>query len=323
MKAYLLVNFGGPRTLEEIPSFLTELLLDPDVVETKLPGFIHRWLFKRIARKRAKSIAIDYEKIGGRSPIFFDTEALGEKLRPNLDGPLLTFHRYLPATHLASLRAIEECKASEIHVVPLFPQYSHSTTGSIARFFHTHLSSTTERKLRWLPSYPDHPGFVRAFQNRIGNFLKGKNIPEEDLILLFSAHGLPLVFVERGDPYRKECERSFEAIRAAFPKALSRLSFQSKFGRGEWLRPYTNEVCEEIDSWKEGRSHVAVVPLSFTSDHIETLFEIEELYLSTLKEKGVSPHRVPALNLDPEWIEVVQQLFQTGGSRSSLELYRR
>lgn len=322
MNAYLLVNFGGPRSTAEIAPFLSELLCDRDVVPTNLPNFLHRLLFRRIARKRAVKIAPDYEKIGGGSPIFFDTEELANRLRPHLDGPLFTFHRYLPATHKDSLQALEKVDAPSIHVLPLFPQFSYSTTGSIARFFAKRLSALTEKKLSWIPSYPAHPGFVGAFQNRIRSFLAEKHLKEEECILLFSAHGLPLVFIEKGDPYQKECEASFQAIAAAFPKAKARLSYQSKFGKGEWLKPYTEDVCKEILSWNEGKTQVVFLPLSFPSDHIETLFEVEEQYLPLIEERGLKAHRCPALNFAPDWIETTQELLKQGGSAPSRELFK-
>lgn len=305
---YLLVNFGGPRCLEEVESFLTELLCDGDVVRTKFPKFLHNYLFRRVAKKRAEKIKSDYARIGGKSPIYEDTEAVAEKLREKLQAPVLTFHRYLPLTHAASLRAIEECVAEEIRVVPLFPQFTYATTGSIARLFAKRLNKSTVKKLSWISSYPEHPGFIASWQRRIADFLRENQLAEESAILLFSAHGIPRAFVETGDPYETECTRSFEKIRAHFPKALSFLSYQSRFGPEEWLRPYTDEICREIETWRGGRRHIVVVPLSFTSDHIETLFEIEELYLPILRAHGMTAYRCPALNLEAYWLNALTDI---------------
>jgi len=304
----LLVNFGGPRSLEEVFPFLKELLQDPDVVRTKLPPFLHNYLFKRVAKKRAKKVAHDYESIGGKSPIYFDTEELRLLLEEKLKIPVVTFHRYLPQTHRASLRKIEESGAAEIRVLPLFPQFSYATTGSIARFFTKHLCCKTVRKLRWIHSYAAHPAFIKAYQRRIVDFLEERKIAPEEATLLFSPHGLPKSFVCRRDPYKTECETSHREIMKAFPASESLLSYQSKFGRGEWLRPYTDEVCQSIASLPQKRKHAIVVPLSFTSDHIETLFEIEQLYLPILRSQGANAHRCPALNLEPYWIEALAEI---------------
>lgn len=309
-KEYLLVNFGGPRTLQEVPSFLTELLQDRDLIRTNFPDFLHKWIFGRVAKKRAKKIIHDYEKIGGRSPIYFDTEEIAQKLSSLLQSPVHTFHRYLPETHAASLRRIEASSAKEIRVLPLFPQFSYATTGSIARFLAEKLCCRTANRLRWIKSYSGHPAFIASYQKRISDFLREKNLDPSEAILLFSAHGVPRSFICTGDLYETECETSYFRTLSHFPTALSRLSYQSKFGRGEWLRPYTDETCESILEWNQNRRHVVVVPITFTSDHIETLFEIEELYLPLIRNRNLSAHRCPALNQEPYWLEALAHIAQ-------------
>jgi ferrochelatase len=304
MAKYLLVNFGGPRDLDEIPSFLESLLTDRDVIRTRFPTFFHNWLFGRIARKRALKIREDYHEIGGKSPIYFDTEAIKEALSRKLKAPVLTFHRYLPATHADSLKQIE--KAKELIVLPLFPQFCYATTGSIARFFSPYFPN----QLRWIKSYAGHPAFIAAYQKRISDFLQENELAEEETLLFFSAHGIPKKFVKEGDPYEDECNLSYNKVMEAFPRIKSRLCFQSKFGRGEWLKPYTNEACEEILNWHEGRKKIVFIPISFTSDHIETLFEIEKLYLPIIREKGLNAYRCPALNLEPYWIDALAEILR-------------
>ncbi|MBS0626075.1 MAG: ferrochelatase [Verrucomicrobia bacterium] len=305
---YLLVNFGGPRSLSEVPHFLTELLQDRDLIRTKFPDFFHKWLFGRVARKRAKKIVHDYEKIGGRSPIYFDTEEIARKLSNLLESPVHTFHRYLPETHANSLRQIEASKAKEIRVIPLFPQFSYATTGSIARFLAQNLCCRTVNRLRWIKSYAGHPAFITSYQKRIADFLSEKNLAPSEAILLFSAHGVPRSFICTGDLYETECEISYRRTLSHFPSSLGRLSFQSKFGRGEWLRPYTDETCESILDWNQNRRHVVFVPITFTSDHIETLFEVEELYLPLIRNRDLSAYRCPALNQEPYWIKALSHI---------------
>ncbi len=315
MKNYLLVNFGGPRDLDEIPSFLTELLCDKDVVRTPFPSFLHNFLFRRVAKKRALKVREDYLEIGGKSPIYFDTEAIRETLSQKLQAPVVSFHRYLIATHEATRRELE--KEKEWIVLPLFPQFCYATTGSIARFFGP--SST----LRWIKSYARSPAYIASFQRRIRDYLLERKIVEEEAILLFSAHGVPKQFVEEGDPYEVECNHSFKAILEAFPKALGRLCYQSKFGKGEWLRPYTDEACRDILQWHEGRKHIVFIPLSFTSDHIETLFEIEKLYLPLIEQNGLKAYRCPALNLEPYWIDALAEIARGSELHTNDTLIRR
>lgn len=308
---YLLVNFGGPRNLLEIEEFLIELLTDQEVIRTPFPKFIHNLLFTRVAKKRSKKIIPDYASIGGKSPIFEDTESIAKCVGQILKTDILTFHRYLPKTHDSFLKAIESLHdAKEIRVFPMFPQFSYATTGSIALWLSKKLSAATLKKLRWIKSYPSHPSYVANMQKCLRDFLNEKGLKEEETILLFSAHGLPKRFICTGDPYQKECIHSFDEIRGHFPKALARLSYQSQFGKEEWIRPYTAEVCEDICNWAEGRKNVVIIPLSFTSDHIETLYEIEELYLEPIRKAGLSAFRCPALNLREDWISAVAELFE-------------
>ena len=322
MAAYLLVNFGGPRETQEIEPFLRELFCDRDVIRSKFPKWLHNWFFERVAKKRALKIRKDYERIGF-SPIYEDTEAMKRAFEQASDSPVFTFHRYLPATHAEALLRIEKCSDPEIRVVPFFPQFCYGTTGSIARFFSEKLSLLAAQKLRWIKSYASHLSFIGAWQKRIARFLVERNLDDNDTFLFFSAHGVPQTFIDEGDPYKEECERSFSKVMEGFPNIPGRLAYQSKFGRGEWLRPYTDEECKNALSWTKGRKQIVFVPISFTSDHIETLFEIEELYLPLIRSNGLHAHRCPALNLDLEWISALQTIAKQTDLSSNQALIRK
>jgi ferrochelatase len=146
---------------------------------------------------------------------------------------------------------------------------------------------------------------------------------EEEVAFLFSCHGLPRRYIDQGDIYESECARSFEAISQLFPRAICRLSYQSKFGKGEWLRPYTDEMCKSPHDWCQGRRFVVIVPLSFTSDHIETLYEIEKLYLPLLEAEGVSAKRCPAINVAPDWIDALAQIAQSHSLNANEMLFKK
>ncbi|MBI5272990.1 MAG: ferrochelatase [Chlamydiia bacterium] len=318
----LLINFGGPRHLTEIEPFLVELLTDRDVIRTPFPVWLHNLIFKRTARKRARAIQHDYVRIGGYSPIFSDTESLGAILSKRLQRKVITFHRYLPATHAFSLQQIERCMGPDIQVFPLFPQFCYATTGSIARFFQEHLSSKSCGLLRWIASYAAHPAFIQAHYKTLKRFLDFHQLSESDTVLLFSAHGVPRLFIDTGDNYESECIQTFTACMHYFPTALGRLCYQSKFGKGEWLRPSTEEASQDILQWHERRKNVVFVPITFTSDHIETLFEIESQYVPLIKAKHLNAYRCPALNLSPHWIEAIGQILQKTNFHSTTSLIR-
>jgi protoporphyrin/coproporphyrin ferrochelatase len=322
-KAILIANFGGPRDLKEIPEFLEALLTDRDVIHTSMPPFLQRILFKPIARKRAKKVAHDYLCIGGKSPIFADTEALAQTLAIQMQKEILTFHRYLPSTHQKFIQTIENLPQDEILVFPMFPQFSYATTGSIARWFAEHLSWKTVHKLRWIKSYCDHPEFIASQKETIRQFLSEHQLTDSNTYLLLSAHGLPRQLIDKGDLYEQECDRSFQAIKTCFPEYKVKLAYQSKFGPGEWLRPYTDEVCQEVLSWHEGKEHIVIVPIAFTSDHIETLFEIEQQYLPPIRAKGLKAYRCPALNLQTPWIEAVEKIILSSDRLCNDMLIRR
>lgn len=291
----VIVNFGGPRNLSEVESFLSELLCDKEVIPTPFPQFLHNLLFKRIAKKRAEKVAEDYALIGGKSPIHEDTEEIAKKLGSNT----LTFHRYLSSTHK---EFIEKCPDS-IFVLPLFPQYSFATTGSIMKWFSKNLPKV---KAHWISSYYDHPLYIQACVATLKEFLAEKKLNEEECLILFSAHGIPKSFVKRGDPYQSQCEISYQKI-ASFFKTETLLCYQSQFGKEEWIRPYTSDVCKHINVEKK---NVVFFPLSFTSDHIETLFEVEHLYLPLIRAQNLNAYRCPALNLREDWLSALAVIFR-------------
>jgi ferrochelatase len=317
------VNFGGPRSQAEIASFLNELLTDQEVVRTPLPKWIHKILFGKIAKKRSHKLAEDYAQIGGCSPIYEDTEAVMKALGKLLPFPTLSFHRYLPATHAEFIDKVRALPCGEIRVFPFFPQFSYATTGSIAKFFHEHFPKDICQRLRWIKSYPAHHTYIQVMRNMIEVFMQENQLVEEQTLLLFSAHGLPASFIQQGDVYLSECKMTFKKIAQYFPKALSRLSFQSKFGPGEWIRPYTSDFVEKIEGLEKQRSSIVVVPLSFTSDHIETLFEIEEEYLPPLRSQGFKAFRLPAMNRRSEWVEAIASILQEEGVVSNRMLLRK
>jgi len=321
--AYAIVNFGGPRSLKEIRPFLEALLTDPDVIRTNLFGFVQKYLFKKIAKKRAKKIQKDYIKIGGKSPIFFDTEQIAYLLSQELDAKVITFHRYLTDTHEKFLEEINRLDADEIIIFPMFPQFSYATTGSIARFFSLNLKEDILKKIRWIKSYPGNNYFIKAYTEKINRIIQENHLNIDETVLFFSSHGIPKDFVQTGDLYESECEISFMKIMKNFPYLLGKLGYQSKFGPGEWLRPYTEDLCNQADEWTQGRKNIIIIPLSFTSDHIETLFEIESQYVPILKHKRYNVFRCPALNQDSTWIEAILEILKETNLMNNQMLIRR
>jgi ferrochelatase len=176
--------------------------------------------------------------------------------------------------------------------------------------------------LSWVKSFSEHPAFIEAFVHVIKDFLLEKGLDESQTLLFFSPHGLPVSYVFEGDVYKKECERSLRKILRSFPDAGFVMGYQSQFGRAEWLKPYTNELAESIKEWNEGYPSVVFIPLSFTSDHIETLFEVENQYVPLVKEAGFAAYRCPALNRRSDWVDAVERILQESDLCSTQMLIR-
>lgn len=292
---YLLVNFGGPRSLPEIEPFLAELLTDQDVIQTRMPSWLHRRVFGRVARRRVSQVAHQYEAIGGKSPIFEDTEELARQLSGKLGAPVLTFHRYLPATHSTFVETMRKVQG-DIIVLPLFPQFSYTTTGSAARWMLRHLPFDTVQRMGWIHSYCDHAAFIDPLCQQLEGL--------HDTLLLCSVHGLPIQYVAHGDPYQRECQRSLTALLERLPHLRAILGYQSQFGKQEWLKPSTAQLCEQLEG------NILIVPLSFVSDHLETLYEIEHEYVARLHQRSIPARRLPALGLNPHWVQGLAQLLR-------------
>ena len=320
---YVIANFGGPRTLDEVQPFLTELLTDQDVVRTGMPQLLHNIMFKRVAKKRAPKVSEEYKVMGGKSPIYEDTESVAKQLKNHLSSPILTFHRYLPETHQNFIRQIQSSPYDEIIIFPMFPQFTYATTGSIARWLSKNLPESIVNNIRWIKSYPTHPAFTQSYINCIRDFLREKNLLENEVYFVFSCHGIPEKFVEQGDLYQGECEASYNTIMKAFPHSEGTLVYQSKFGPGEWLKPYAIDVSREITKWSKEKKNIVFVPISFTSDHLETIVEIERDYLSVIKEKDLNAFRVPALNLRSEWIHGISEIIKEANYCNNQMLVRR
>lgn len=307
MKPLLLVNFGGPRNTGEIRTFLEELLCDQDVIRTNFPQFFHNLIFKNVAKKRATAIQHDYESIGGKSPLYEDTEELARLIAARLQREVIPFHRYLPATHADFLQKLDKV-AGPITVLPLFPQFSYATTGSIARFFEKNLCGKILHSLRWIRSYASHQAYIDCFVKHIKTFLIANQLKEEETCMVFSAHGLPQSFVCTGDLYQEECEASYHLIKQHFATD-NLLAYQSKFGPGLWLKPYTADIADNITDYV-AKKNVVFIPLSFTSDHIETLFEVEQLYLPPIRAAGKNAYRCPAFHNNQAWLNALETIIQ-------------
>lgn len=308
----VLLNMGGPDTLSAVRPFLANLFSDRDLIRLPAP-FLTRPLFAWIVSGlRARKVRQYYEEIGGGSPIARHTEAQRATLEAALADTGGNYRVYVGMRYwhpLAKHAALDMMGDGVTHALalPLYPQYCRATTGSSIRDF--------KRWLRWagadiplseVASYPDHPGYVAALVEKIGNTLAAAGAGR-DTHLLFSFHGVPKSLIDEGDPYRAECLRTVAAVMPSFPGYPHSVSFQSKVGRVEWLSPDT--VLEVRRLGREKVRTLAVIPASFVSEHIETLHELDIRLRATAEEAGIGTFlRVPALNDSPAFIRALREI---------------
>lgn len=306
----LLLNLGGPEQLEDVRPFLFNLFSDPEII--RLPfSWLQRPLAWLISSSRAKHSQENYQQIGGGSPLRRITEQQAEALRESLtrkgqESEIYIGMRYwYPFTEEAIAR-IKRDGIENLVILPLYPQFSISTSGSSFRLMERlWLEDPSLQRISYtvIPSWYHRPGYVRAMADLIAQELDKLPDPDKGHVF-FSAHGVPVSYVEEaGDPYQREIEHCTDLIM----KALNRpnrhtLAYQSRVGPVEWLQPYTEDAISELAA--EGVNELVVVPISFVSEHIETLQEIDIEYREIADEAGIQTFlRVPALNTHAGFID--------------------
>jgi protoporphyrin/coproporphyrin ferrochelatase len=325
----VMLNLGGPATLDDVEPFLLELFADREIVQ--LP--FQRWLGPFIARRRTPKVRGLYAAIGGGSPILRYTEAQGRGMVARLDrlSPETAPHRFYIAFRYTrprsddALRMMQADGVERAVAFTQYPQFSCSTTGSSLNELWRAASRTGLRDaFEWsiLDRWPVHPGFIEAMTETVRDGLdQFAPVDREKALILFSAHSLPLDVIERGDSYPQEVgasvQRVVERLGASNPYILA---YQSDVGPVRWLGPSTAQVLRRLGA--RGQKHVLVVPIAFTSDHIETLSELDREYGEVAHQAGITHYRrAPALNDRPRFLdalaEIVRDHLKSGAVYSS------
>jgi ferrochelatase len=306
--AVILLQMGGPDSLEAVEPFLRNLFSDRDIIRLG-PSFLQPVIARWIARRRAPKVEEQYEKIGGRSPIREFTRAQALALEERLGGDFRCFAamRYWRPSTIEALAAVKKAGISRIVALPLYPHYSRATTGSSRNELQRVLNLAGGGfTVSWVESFHDHPLYIRAVAGTIAQGLTDFP-PGEDVTLLFSAHSLPVSFIESGDPYLSQVEETVRLVMESFPGIRHDLAFQSKAGPVKWLEPSTEKA---IARHGESRCrNLLIVPVSFVCDHIETLYEIDITYAALARERGIENfRRAPSLNTSPLFIDCLADL---------------
>jgi len=315
----LLMNLGGPERIKDVGPFLYNLFSDPEIIRLPIPS-IQKPLAWIISTLRSSKSQKAYLCIGGGSPLRRITEQQARELQSELRqrGIEATTYVAMRYWHPFTESAVSDMKTdgvNKIVVLPLYPHFSISTSGSSFREL-SRLSSLDEEfskiPITCIRSWFDNPCYVRAMADLISVQISKCKSPETSHVF-FTAHGVPKSYVEEaGDPYKDQIENCSLLIIDKLETLLGftnpySLSYQSRVGPEEWLQPYTEDVLEELGS--SGVKEIVVVPISFVSEHIETLQEIDIEYKEIANKNGiVNFRRVPALDVYPLFIEGLADL---------------
>lgn len=311
--AVVLFNLGGPDSLAAVRPFLYNLFSDPDIFKFPL-GFITQKIFAAlISWRRAPEASEGYAAMGGKSPLLENTQAQAIALQLALaEGGNFDVFVCMRYWHPLTREVVSELKAkgyARVVLLPLYPQYSLTTTGSSYNEFQRechrqHYAPDMTLVREWY----DQPDYLDAIAQTLR--AEAKQFPHPDpakIEVLFSAHGLPQKIVDGGDPYERHIRATFDAVCARLGWPHVSLCFQSRVGPLQWLKPYTDDVIREKGA--AGCQQMLVYPIAFVSDHIETLFELGMTYRDLARERGIAHYRVaPALNTDPLLIEALKKL---------------
>ncbi|KAL1557321.1 ferrochelatase-2, chloroplastic-like [Salvia divinorum] len=310
----ILLNLGGPDTLHDVQPFLFNLFADPDIIRLpRLFGFLQRPLAQLISTLRAPKSKEGYAAIGGGSPLRRITDEQANAIKLALQSKDVPANVYVamrywhPFTEEA-VHQINRDRITRLVVLPLYPQYSISTTGSSIRVLRDTFRNDaylSKVPVAIIQSWYQREGYIKSMADLIEKELRTFPRPEEAMIF-FSAHGVPVSYVENaGDPYRDQMEDCIflimQELKARGVPNAHTLAYQSRVGPVQWLKPYTDEVLVELG--KQGIKSLLAVPVSFVSEHIETLEEIDMEYKELALESGIIHWgRVPALNCTSSFI---------------------
>lgn len=308
----LLFNLGGPESIDQVKPFLYNLFSDPDII--RLPWRpMQKPLAWIIATTRNRKSSGYYKKIGGGSPLRKITDQQAAALQAALaaegvDAGVYVGMRYWNPLIEDALSEIKRDNIQHLIVLPLYPQYSIATTGSSLNRMKELLKpmGLANTRLSIVNDYYDYDKYIEVLAESVRE--QFAQFPDGNPYIVFSAHSVPVSYIEGGDPYLDQTRKTVELVMEKLGPARQHiLSFQSKVGPVKWLGPSTDEIIRRLAS--EGVKRALLVPVSFVSEHIETLYELDILYRDVAREVGLAEYRrVPALNCRQEFIDVLARL---------------
>ena len=317
-KAVILFNLGGPDKPESVEPFLFNLFNDPAIIN--IPSVFRYPLAKFISKRRAPIARNIYKEIGNKSPILELTQDQARSLENNLskkgDYKCFVIMRYWHPRASDVIKKIREYNPEEIILLPLYPQYSASTSGSsINEWSNLCKKENYHVKTKAICCYPTENNFIASHISLIKKTLK--IIEDNNFKLIFSAHGLPKNKIKKGDPYQWQVEETVKKIMFNLENDNLNhvISYQSRVGPLKWIGPSTDEVIIKYSKEKKG---IIIVPIAFVSEHSETLVELDIEYKKLAEKNGCAFYkRVPALGIEENFIEGLAELILQQGTRGN------
>ena len=309
----VLFQLGGPDSLDAIEPFLYNLFCDPDIIDFPLAKIARRPLAKLISSNRARRVQSHYAEIGGRSPILEFTNAqataLERELNQSISAKVFVAMRYWHPMTKETVQLMEQASVDELVLLPLYPQYSRTTTGSSLNEWHRRVSRSALRNLpaRVVKEFYAHPLYLDAVVERMQASLEKFRLAGE-VHLVFSAHSVPITVIESGDPYRDQIEATVGLVmrRGGWSHPHS-VCYQSKVGASKWLQPSLHETLHQLAARRT--QNLLVIPIAFVSDHVETLNEIDLEARREAANLGIEHFEMmPGLNDSPRFIAALADL---------------
>ncbi len=305
----VLFQLGGPDSPDAVEPFLYNLFCDPDIIDFFGAWFARRPLARYIARTRASVVRHHYDAIGGHSPIRLLTErqarALEAALAPHCDAKCFIAMRYWHPLSAEAAAEVNAWNAPDLVLLPMYPQYSFATTSSsLKEWKRVFQPNGNAPRARTVETFFDHPLYVQSIAEKIALTLTHFDEPDRAHIV-FSAHGLPLSLIERGDPYARQVADTVKLVmRCGAWKNGHTLCFQSKVGRRKWLSPSLTDTIDQLA--RAGEKNILIVPIAFVTEHIETLHEINIEAREQAHKLGIEQFEMmPAVGDSPTFISAL------------------
>ena len=305
LTALILLNMGGPDSLAAVKPFLYNLFSDRELIQLPAGALLQKPFAKMISHFRAKKVVENYRVIGGKSPQLEWTQAQAVGIAVRLENvqPYVVMRYWKPRAE----QVLAEIKAAGIEravVLSMYPHYTGATTGSsINDFKRAAAKIYPGLEYQLIENWYDWPGYLDALAARINEGLDSfHELLRDDVQILFSAHALPQKFIDRGDPYQRHVETTASEVMQRVGDYPWKIAWQSRSGPVKWMEPGTEEVIRQLAD--AGHQSLLLVPISFVSDHIETLEEIDIQYRNLAADCGFAHfHRAPSLNDHADFLD--------------------